>query len=252
MKKNLEALIFKENKILTGFRDIDTKLKELRRGHLITIVSRPENVKTILAVNIATLVAKEGISVAIFNLKDDIEQVIDKIIASETFIDREKSTARTLIKEEKNNVFEKTKQIKKKIHIYNNLDLEKLKEKNINLLLNNNLELVIIDDIESIKRNKEEVWLELNKMSKELNIPILVTSKIDMKEQEYNRPYLSDLSSQLLKNSNEILIVYSKDSYIECNIRGEILKVEIAKNSSGDCGIVELINLNKSFEIKDI
>lgn len=252
MKKNLEALIFKENKILTGFRDIDTKLKELRRGHLITIVSRPEKVRTILAVNIATLVAKEGISVVIFSSKDDIEQVIDKIITSKTFIDIEKSTARTLSKEEKNKVFEIRKKIKKKIHIYNILDLEKLKEKNINLLLNTNLELIIIDDIELIKSNKKEVWLELNKMSKELNIPILVTSKIDMKEQEYNRPYLSDLSSYLLRNSNEILILYSKDSYTDCNITAEVLEVEIAKNSSGDCGIVELINLNKSYEIKDI
>ena len=66
----------------------------------------------------------------------------------------------------------------KNMYIFNGLDFDKIKRKSIELLLNINLGLVIIDDIELVKSNENEVWLELNKMSKELDIPILVTTKV--------------------------------------------------------------------------
>ena len=101
--------------ILTGFSDLDYYLKRLEKGDLITIASRPKNGRTTLVINIGEFVAKAGITVAIFNFKNK-------------FLGANKDS--------------------KHIYIYDILDLKKIKEKSIELLLNYNLGLVIIDDVE--------------------------------------------------------------------------------------------------------
>ena len=195
MNENLQDL----NKILTGFSDLDYYLKGLKKGDLITIASRPKNGRTTLAFNIGEFVAKAGTTVAIFNLKNK-------------FLGANKDS--------------------KHIYIYDILDLKKIKEKSIALLLNYNLGLVIIDDVELIESNNNEVWLELCKMAKELNIPIIVTSKIDKKERNDNRPCLANLRYDILHYASQILLLYMKENTLE---------VTIARNTNGTTGVIKLI-----------
>ncbi len=192
MNENLQDLI----KMLTG----------LRKGDLITIASRPKNGRTTLAFNIGAFVAEAGITVAIFNWKnEDIN----------------------------------TNKDSKHIYIYDILDLKKIKEKSIELLLNYNLGLVIIDDVDLIESNNNEVWLELCKMAKELDVPIVATARIDIIERKDNKPYLADLSNSILCYSKQILLMYRNDLYNK-DRKTNIVEVTIAKNANGATGKVKL------------
>ena len=185
--------------ILTGFSDLDYYLKRLEKGDLITIASRPKNGRTTLVINIGEFVAKAGITVAIFNFK---------------------------------NKFLGTNKDSKHIYIYDILDLKKIKEKSIELLLNYNLGLVIIDDVELIESNNNEVWLELSKMAKELDIPILVTTKVNISKRKDDKLYLADLSNDILTYASQILLLRMKENTLE---------VTIARNTNGTTGTIKLI-----------
>lgn len=185
--------------ILTGFSDLDYYLKRLEKGDLITIASRPKNGRTTLVINIGEFVAKAGITVAIFNFKNK-------------FLGANKDS--------------------KHIYIYDILDLKKIKEKSIELLLNYNLGLVIIDDVELIESNNNEVWLELSKMAKELDIPILVTTKVNISKRKDDKLYLADLSNDILTYASQILLLRMKENTLE---------VTIARNTNGTTGTIKLI-----------
>lgn len=207
MNENLQDL----NKILTGFSDLDYYLKGLEKGDLITIASRPKNGRTTLAINIGAFVAEAGITVAIFNLKNEVIETNKKL---------------------------------KNMYIFNDFDLDRIKEKSIKLLLDKNLSLVIIDDIELVKSNENEVWLELSKMAKELNIPIIVTARIDIIERKDNKPYLADLSNSILCYSKQILLMYRNDLYNK-DKKTNIVEITIAKNSNGATGVIRLESMEE-------
>ena len=202
MNENLQDL----NKILTGFSDLDYYLKGLEKGDLITIASRPKNGRTTLAFNIGAFVAGAGTPVAIFNLK---------------------SKALKDNKELKN------------MYIFNDFDLDRIKEKSIKLLLNYNLGLVIIDDVELIESNNNEVWLGLYKMAKELDIPILVTTKVNIPKRKDDKLYLADLNYDILHYARQILFLYNEENR---------LIVNVARNTNGNIGVIKL----ESIEVFDI
>ena len=207
MNENLQDL----NKILTGFSDLDYYLKGLEKSDLITIASRPKNGRTTLVINIGAFVAEAGITVAIFNLKNEVIETNKKL---------------------------------KNMYIFNDFDLDKIKEKSIKLLLDKNLSLVIIDDIELVKSNENEVWLELSKMAKELNILIIVTARIDIIERKDNKPYLADLSNSILCYSKQILFTHRNDLYNK-DKKTNIVEVTIAKNANGATGVIKLESMEE-------
>lgn len=207
MNENLQDLI----KMLTGFSNLDLYLTGLRKGDLITIASRPKNGRTTLAIDIGTFVAGVGITVAIFNLKNEVIKTNKKL---------------------------------KNMYIFNDFNLDRIKEKSIKLLLDKNLSLVIIDDIELIQNYNNTVWLELYKMAKELDIPIIVTARIDIIERKDNKPYLADLSNSILCYSKQILLMYRNDLYNK-DKKTNIVEVTIAKNANGPTGVIKLESMEK-------
>lgn len=199
MNENLQDL----NKILTGFSDLDYYLKGLEKGDLITIASRPKNGRTTLAINIGAFVAEAGITVAIFNLKNEVIETNKKL---------------------------------KNMYIFNDFDLDKIKEKSIKLLLNYNLGLVIIDDVELIESNNNEVWLGLYKMAKELDIPILVTTKVNIPKRKDDKLYLADLNYDILHYARQILFLYNEENR---------LIVNVARNTNGNTGVIKLESMEE-------
>lgn len=189
MNENLQDLI----KMLTG----------LGKGDLITIASRPKNGRTTLAIDIGTFVAGVGITVAIFNLKNEVIKTNKKL---------------------------------KNMYIFNDYDLDRIKEKSIKLLLNYNLGLVIIDDVELIESNNNEVWLGLYKMAKELDIPILVTTKVNIPKRKDDKLYLADLNYDILHYARQILFLYNEENR---------LIVNVARNTNGNTGVIKLESMEE-------
>ena len=77
--------------IPTGFVDLDNKTAGLHGSELILVAARPAMGKTAFALNIATNAAVRGnVPVAIFSLEMSKEQLVTRILASETMIDSNK------------------------------------------------------------------------------------------------------------------------------------------------------------------
>ena len=77
--------------IPTGFIDLDSKTAGLHGSELILFAARPAMGKTAFALNIATNAAvRANVPVAIFSLEMSKEQLVQRILASETMIDSNK------------------------------------------------------------------------------------------------------------------------------------------------------------------
>lgn len=77
--------------IPTGFVDLDSKTAGLHGSELILVAARPAMGKTAFALNIATHAAtRANVPVAIFSLEMSKEQLVSRILASETMIDSNK------------------------------------------------------------------------------------------------------------------------------------------------------------------
>ncbi len=75
----------------TGFVDLDNKTAGLHGSELILVAARPAMGKTAFALNIATNAAvRANVPVAIFSLEMSKEQLVNRILASETMIDSNK------------------------------------------------------------------------------------------------------------------------------------------------------------------
>lgn len=77
--------------IPTGFVDLDNKTAGLHGSELILVAARPAMGKTAFALNIASHAAvRANVPVAIFSLEMSKEQLVTRILASETMIDSNK------------------------------------------------------------------------------------------------------------------------------------------------------------------
>lgn len=84
----------------TGYKKLDERLGGIRKGNLVTIVSRSAVGKTTLAVNMAYKMAKKGIKTAFYSVEMTENELLDKINSSELQIDYKKISNVILSNEE--------------------------------------------------------------------------------------------------------------------------------------------------------
>lgn len=73
----------------TGFIDLDRRWGGMKPGNLIVIAGRPAMGKTTLAMNIAEHVARIGCRVLVFSLEMGAEELVERMVASDTSIPHE-------------------------------------------------------------------------------------------------------------------------------------------------------------------
>ena len=94
--------------IPTGFIDLDSKTAGLHGSELILVAARPAMGKTAFALNIATNAAVQArVPVAIFSLEMSKEQLVNRILASETMIDSNKLRTGKMEEEDLINISER-------------------------------------------------------------------------------------------------------------------------------------------------
>ena len=76
--------------VRTGFKDLDDLFGGFRGGDLIILAARPSVGKTALALNIASRAAQLGTAVAFFSLEMSAQQLVQRIIATESRINGKK------------------------------------------------------------------------------------------------------------------------------------------------------------------
>lgn len=234
-----------QDRILTGFTEIDNKIGGLINSNLICVASRPCMGKTTFALNIASNVAKNEIPVLIFSLNMSEGYITNKIINIESATSTNFSESiKNLILFEKNiNILTSSLTIE---------DIENICRKS---KIEKNIGLIIIDYLQLIKSTNgqlnrdENIIRKIKELAEELNIPIIILSQLSksLEERENRRPILADfkVSSSIVNNADTIIFVYKDDYYNKNSEKKNIVEVIINKN--GKTETIELADIRGKY-----
>ncbi len=258
----LDAL-HKDNQALrgvpTGFAGLDNLLAGLQRSDLIILAARPSMGKTALALNIASHVAiKEGIPVGIFSLEMSKEQLIDRMLSSESGIDSWKLRTGNL--EDKD--FEKLNSAmgvlaEAPLFIDDSAmtNALEMRTKARRLQSEHGLGLIIIDYLQLMSGGKSsgsdnrvneisEISRSLKGLARELDVPVIALSQLSraVESRHPQIPQLSDLreSGSIEQDADVVMFVYREEYYNKETERQHITDLLIRKHRNGPVGDVEL------------
>lgn len=266
--ENIEELYGREatSQIPSGFSDLDNLISGLTRGNLIVLAGRPSMGKTTFALNIAEHVGVHlKRPVAIFSLKETSTQLAQRLLSSVSQINQSK-----LINPTENltdNEWDKmtvalTKLHEATIHIEETpfLNVREMRERVRRLSrANGKLGLIVIDHLEindlalmhgSQNTGVSEVMSSIKSMAKELDVPVLVLTKLSRRVDERNdkRPYLGDLSnSNVMEKYADLIIMMYRDEYYNNHVTDNkaMAEVFVRMNRNGPTGSVRLTCLNE-------
>lgn len=243
--------------IESGFIDLDTKISGLNPADLIIVAARPAMGKTAFVLNIANFVAKQTKTpVMIFSLEMSKEQMVNRILSSESEVDAMKLRNADLTSEDWLKLGQASG-VLSEIPLYIDdtpgLSSTELRAKCRKAKLEKNVGLIIIDYLQlmesktkSPSRQQEisEISRSLKILAKELQVPVIALSQLSRATESRtdHTPMLSDLreSGAIEQDADIVMFLHRDDYYNPDTDRKNIADVIIAKNRNGSTGTVEL------------
>ncbi|MCC6290956.1 replicative DNA helicase [Candidatus Nomurabacteria bacterium] len=241
----------------TGFRDLDDKLSGLQKSDLVILAARPSVGKTSLALDIARNAAcLHGKSVGIFSLEMSSQQLVDRLLASESRVDSwhlrtgkikqdedfarlrdaldRLASAPIYIDDEAGNNITKMKSVARKLKA----------EKGLDLIVVDYLQLMIPrKDSDSLVQQVTEISRSLKGLARELEVPVLALSQLNRNvEARGGRPRLSDLrdSGSIEQDADVVMFIHREDKMNENSDKKNIADIIIAKHRNGPTGDIQL------------
>lgn len=257
--------------IETGLIDLDRKTSGLQDSDFIVIGARPSMGKTALAMNIASNIAikkKVKGTVLIFSLEMSEEQLVSRMLSSESKINSTKLKNGNLDQEDWDELARATERISSaKICINDSSNLTSQEVTSIATQLHNEEEggvsLVIVDYLQLMKGNKpnmpreqeiSEISRSLKGLAKDLDIPVIGLSQLNrsVENRSDKHPQLSDLreSGAIEQDADIIVFIYRDEVYNEDSPDRGTAEIIIAKHRNGPTGMLRLswIGKNSKFD----
>ncbi|MEK7200763.1 MAG: replicative DNA helicase [Patescibacteria group bacterium] len=243
----------------TGFKELDEKLSGLQKSDLIILAARPSVGKTALALDIARQTAVyHNTPVGIFSLEMSSQQLVDRMLASQSNVDAWKLRTGKLIREDDFSAIRQSLDVLSKAPIFiddqpgNNI----LKMRSVARRLKNEkgLGLIIVDYLQLMATNKNydsmvnqvtEISRSLKNLARELEVPVLALSQLSRAiEQRGGKPKLSDLrdSGSIEQDADVVMFIHREDKQknTEESQKTNIAEILIEKHRNGATGKVEL------------
>ena len=248
--------------IESGFIDLDEKISGLNKSDLIIVAARPAMGKSAFVLNIASYVAMhDKVPVMIFNLEMSKEQLVKRMLSSESEIDSMKLNNANLESEDWLKLGEASGRLSD-IPIYiedtSSLSSSEIRAKCRKAKLEKGIGLIIIDylqlmesksNVPSRQQEISEISRSLKIMAKELDVPVIALSQLSRATESRadHRPMLSDLreSGSIEQDADIVLFLHREDYYDKESEKKNIAEVIIAKNRHGETGTVELYEICK-------
>ncbi|MFA5714861.1 MAG: replicative DNA helicase [Candidatus Paceibacterota bacterium] len=245
----------------TGFKGLDSILSGLQNSDLIILAARPSMGKSSLALDIAKNVAlKEKKPVGIFSLEMSKDQLIDRLISSESNIDSWKIRQGMLSSEGEQNDFAciqhalgTLSEAPIFIDDASSCSVLQMRAMARRLQASHGLGLIIVDYLQLIEPSNKiinsvqqitEISRQLKGLARELNIPVLALSQLSraVEQRTPKIPRLSDLrdSGSIEQDADVVLFIYREDVYQEESPKKGMADIIIAKHRNGPIGRVEL------------
>ncbi len=259
---NLEELYNRKKHITgvpTGFNDLDEKTAGLHGSELILLAARPAMGKSAFALNIAANAAiKSDVPVAIFSLEMSKDQLVNRILSSEAFVDSNKIRTGKLEEEDWSKlagVIGRLSNANIYIDDTPGISIMEIRTRCRKLKMEKDIGLVIIDYLQLVqgsnKRNgsREQEIAEISRslkiLAKELNVPVIALSQLSraVESREDHRPMLSDLreSGSIEQDADIVMFLYRDDYYNKDSEDKGLTEVIIAKQRAGSTGTVKLV-----------
>ena len=245
--------------ISTGLTDIDECLQGLGQGDFVLIASRPGMGKTSIALNIAVNAAKSsGKTAAIFSLEMSRQQLVMRMLSSESHIDLYQLNQGRLNTDEWSRLAEAAGALSKiDIRLDDNPTMT-VAEMAAQCRRVENLGLVVVDYLQLMQsagsgntwanESRTQAVSDISRMmkvtAKELGVPIVCMSQLSRANEarQNKRPMLSDLreSGSIEQDADAVIGLYREGYYDrECEDPNSAEAI-ILKNRHGRVGTVYL------------
>ncbi len=243
----------------SGFTDLDYRTAGFHGSELILIAARPAMGKTAFALNIATNAAlRANVPVAVFSLEMSKEQLVNRILCSESMVDSNKIRTGKLEEDDWTKLAETIGPLSEaEMYIDDTpgINIMEIRAKCRKLKIEKNIGLVVIDYLQLIqgsgKRNGSreqeisEISRSLKILAKEIEVPVIALSQLSRAAEQRpdHRPMLSDLreSGAIEQDADIVMFLYRDDYYNPDTEKKGIAEVIIAKHRGGSTGTVELL-----------
>jgi replicative DNA helicase len=249
----------------SGFSNLDLLTQGFQKSELIVLAGRPSMGKTALSLNIALNALKVSkLPVLFFSLEMSKQQIMYRILASETNISQTRLKTGQLYKNDWIK-FNKTIKFLSKLPFFiddsHNLSIQEIRSKIKQILVEQNkIGLVIIDYLQLIKnininnqnrvQELSNITRSLKNLAREFNLPIIALSQLsrNVENRVDQKPILSDLreSGSIEQDSDLVLLLYGGKLSSSTKHSDPIMELIIAKQRNGPIGTVYL-SFNKNY-----
>ncbi len=238
----------------TGFSKLDQITSGLNKSDLIIVAARPGMGKSAFALNVATNMCKRSNKeVAIFSLEMGKEQMVTRMLSSESLVSNGVLRSGNLEVEDWNKLAEGAASLSEMPIFIDDTAGVTVPQMKAKLRRMRNLGLVVIDYLQLMESaNKHsnrvtevsEITRQLKLMAKELNVPVICLSQLARgpENRQDHRPMLADLreSGSIEQDADIVLFLY-RDGYYNEEIENQSeAECIISKNRHGETGTVKL------------
>lgn len=257
----------------TGFTELDKMTSGFQPSDLIVIAGRPSMGKTALSMNIAQYVAtmRDGaVPVGIFSMEMSKEQIVTRLLSSESEVDHSKLRTGTLSSSEWPKLAQAAGKLSEALIFIDDspsMSVLDLRARARRLKKEHGLGLVVVDYLQLMKgraavtdkREQEiaEISRFLKSLAKELHIPVIAISQLNrmVEQREDKRPRLADLreSGAIEQDADVIIFIYRDEIYNKDKESNKgLAEIVIGKQRNGPTGTVELAFLDKTATFKNL
>jgi len=257
----------------SGYTNLDRVTSGWQPSDLIIIAARPSMGKTAFILSMASnMTIEHNVPIAIFSLEMSAQQLVTRLLISESEIEATKLRTGKLSKEEWQILETKTSVLSQApifIDDTPGISLTELRAKARNLKLQYDIQLLIIDYLQLMsgppetKNNREQEVSQISRglkgIAKELNIPVIALSQLNraVENRKGFRPQLSDLreSGAIEQDADIVIFIHRPEKYltpdsIDESIKG-LAEIIVAKHRNGAVTDVNLRFIDRLAKFTD-
>jgi len=246
----------------SGFYDLDNLLSGFQKSDFIILAGRPSMGKTALALNFARNCSIDNnIKVGFFSLEMSSQQLVERLITSESKIDSHLVRTGKLPKHEWKKLSNSASVLSESLIFIDDsadLNIMELRAKARQLKAEKDIDILFVDYIQLLHaQNKHEsrqqeisyISRSLKALAKELNIPVVALSQLSraVESRTDHRPIMSDLreSGAIEQDADVVLFIYRKYVYSKNEEDEGLGEIIVAKHRNGPTGLVKVSFVDK-------
>jgi replicative DNA helicase len=253
----------------TGFHDLDEVMGGLRKGDLIIMAAHPSMGKTSLSLGIVHNAAERGSRVGVFSLEMRREQLIQRLLAAETGVNRQRLNLGYMRDEEWQNVSDAIGRLAQMpIYIDDSAELtiQEISSKSRRLMAEVGVDLLVIDYLQLMEgsvspdadryQEMSEISRGLKVLARELNIPIIACVPVP-RAVEYVTNYMPNLQDLTdigltVEDADIVMFIHREEMYNPETEKKGIADVHIAKHRNGPLTTIPLRFFNRTTKFADL